>query len=95
MKWAEMLLGNNGSKKGIIYKKVTISEYTVIFTQKSGHPVKLHSLSFQTQQESNNSTRNVFWYGYKIFRCIQTHSLGLPAWSGNRERGQPLTRDKH
>lgn len=28
MNWGKMLLGNNGSKKGIFYKKVTISEYT-------------------------------------------------------------------
>jgi hypothetical protein len=28
MKWGKMLLGNNGSKKSIFYKKVTISEYT-------------------------------------------------------------------
>jgi len=28
MNWGKMLLGNNGSKKSIFYKKVTISEYT-------------------------------------------------------------------
>ena len=28
MKWGKKFLGNNGSKKGIFYKKVTISEYT-------------------------------------------------------------------
>ncbi len=28
MNWGRMLLGNNGSKKSIFYKKVTISEYT-------------------------------------------------------------------
>jgi len=28
MKWGKMLLGNNGSKKSIFYKKVAISEYT-------------------------------------------------------------------
>lgn len=28
MKWGNMVLGNNGSKKSIFYKKVTISEYT-------------------------------------------------------------------
>ena len=27
MKWGKMLLGNNGSKKSIFYKKITISEY--------------------------------------------------------------------
>jgi len=48
--------------------------FTLIFTQKSGHPVKLHSLSFQTQQENNNTMRNVFWYGYKIFQCIPTNN---------------------
>jgi hypothetical protein len=33
MKWGKMLLGNNGSKKSIFYKKVTISEYTGKFIQ--------------------------------------------------------------
>jgi hypothetical protein len=28
MNWGKMLLGNNGSKKSIFCKKVTISEYT-------------------------------------------------------------------
>ncbi len=28
MNWGKMLLGNNGSKKNIFYKKVTISAYT-------------------------------------------------------------------
>jgi arginyl-tRNA--protein-N-Asp/Glu arginylyltransferase len=28
MKWGKMLLGHNGSKKSIFYKKVAISEYT-------------------------------------------------------------------
>ena len=27
MKWGKMLLGNNGSKKSIFYKKITIGEY--------------------------------------------------------------------
>ena len=42
MKWVEMLLGNNGSKKGIFYKKVTISEYTGKFFQvtPSNIPIK-------------------------------------------------------
>jgi len=28
MKWGKMLLGNNGRKKSIFYKKVAMSEYT-------------------------------------------------------------------
>ncbi len=28
MNWGKMLFGNNGSKKGIFYKKVTITEST-------------------------------------------------------------------
>ena len=28
MNWGKMLLANNGSRKSIFYKKITISEYT-------------------------------------------------------------------
>ena len=35
-------------------------DYHLIFTRKSGHPTKLHTLFVQTQQESNNSMPSVF-----------------------------------
>jgi len=42
MNWGKMLLGNNGSKKSIFYKKVTISEYTGKFFRvtPSNKPIK-------------------------------------------------------
>lgn len=42
MKWGKMLFGNNGSKKSIFYRKVTISEYTGKFVRvtPSNIPIK-------------------------------------------------------
>ncbi len=37
-----------------------IATGTLIFTQRSGHPIKLHLPSFQIQWEISNSMRNVF-----------------------------------
>jgi hypothetical protein len=42
MNWGKMLFGNNGSKKSIFYRKVTISEYTGKFVRvtPSNIPIK-------------------------------------------------------
>jgi hypothetical protein len=36
------------------------TDFRMIFTQKSGHPVKFYMPSFRTQQENNNSALSVF-----------------------------------
>jgi len=43
--------------------KLSVSDhisFILIFTQKSGHPVKFHTLSFRTQPENNSSAMSVF-----------------------------------
>jgi len=42
MNWGKMLLANNGSRKSIFYKKITISEYTGKFIRvtPSSIPIK-------------------------------------------------------